>query len=1055
MALSIEKPSFAAGELAPALWGRTDLNKFHIGASVMRNMFVNYRGPASSRAGTAFVGGCKQLGTRVPPRLIEFRFNLFQSYMLEFGDFYMRVIANGAYVLEPSLNIESAAKTNPCRIGVSGHDFVAGDSIYITGVVGMTRLNGRTFQVLQANPTLLLLGNTIGEAIDATNYAAYASGGTAARVYTLITPYAAVDLPYLKFAQSADTMTLTCVNPKTGVEYAPLDLLRNAPADWSLMPLNFGAGIDAPNLTGITSTSTASPGTQYQYVVTAVDAVTGLESVRSNIGTLSGSVDISQTAGSVTVTWEAVAGAGSYNIYRAPAAYGNDNVPIGSLFGYVGTALGLSFVDSNITPDLTKTPPLHINPFARGAILSCVKTAAGTGYVQASTTVSISPPTGTGAVLLPVVVDGDIVSIIVESGGEGYIDSDAIVIADSSGGSGAEFKLNVGPQTGTYPAVVSYFQQRRVYAATLNNPDTYFLSQAGGFKNMDASTPPIASDAITGSPWAQQVNGIQWALPGIAGMLVATGNDVWQVAGTGGSTNPPITPSQQIATPQETNGFSPTMPPLKIAYDLLYVQALGSAVRDTRYNFLYNVYSGTDVSMLSSHLFDGYALREWCWAREPNKIVWAVRSDGKFLSLTYQKDQDLVAWSRHDTNGQMVSVASIPEPPVDAVYFIVKRYIPGPAQWAYYVERMDNRLWDGPEDPWCVDCGLSLVRELPDAMLTAAAAQGPGNISGAMVSFAGDNYTAEAGVIITDPSGTGSGGKVSLTVTGGKITGVSIISAGQNYSPSTFATVTDNAGTGAQIVLQIAQVVRFYADVEVFGTAAVGDVIRVGGGRAAVTRILDNKTVDASIDVPIIDTVPNDPNKLPLPAPSGQWSLARPTVTVTNLDHLEGMTVTGLADGAVIPPQVVANGTITLPSPASAVVVGLPFVAQLQSMHAAVSGAPTIQGKRKKITGGTVRMAKSRGVKVGSDQPVASALDYQREIAWSGLTELADQAAVNMPAASIPLYTGDKYAPISGGWLNWNGTEASPCMMAVQQDNPLPLNVLSLIPDMEIGDNWR
>ena len=43
------------------------------------------------------------------------------------------------------------------------------------------------------------------------------------------------------------------------------------------------------------------------------------------------------------------------------------------------------------------------------------------------------------------------------------------------------------------------------------------------------------------------------------------------------------------------------------------------------------------------------------------------------------------------------------EPPVDAPYFVVKRYIPGVAQWAYYIERMDNRLWFGPEDPRCVE----------------------------------------------------------------------------------------------------------------------------------------------------------------------------------------------------------------------------------------------------------------------------------------------------------------------------------------------------------------
>jgi hypothetical protein len=56
---------------------------------------------------------------------------------------------------------------------------------------------------------------------------AYVSGGTFARIYTnKQSPYAAVDLPYLKVVQSADVMSLCCVNQATGTEYPPYDLTR-------------------------------------------------------------------------------------------------------------------------------------------------------------------------------------------------------------------------------------------------------------------------------------------------------------------------------------------------------------------------------------------------------------------------------------------------------------------------------------------------------------------------------------------------------------------------------------------------------------------------------------------------------------------------------------------------------------------------------------------------------------------------------------------------------------------------------------------------------------
>src|SRR6202000_30171 len=77
-------------------------------------------------------------------------------------------------------------------------------------------------------------------------------------------------------------------------------------------------------------------------------------------------------------------------------------------------------------------------------------------------------------------------------------------------GSGATASLVLGPNSGTYPAVPAYFQQRRVYASSQNQPDTYWMSQSGLFSNMDTSIPVTDADSITGTPWSQQVNGIQF-----------------------------------------------------------------------------------------------------------------------------------------------------------------------------------------------------------------------------------------------------------------------------------------------------------------------------------------------------------------------------------------------------------------------------------------------------------------------------------------------------------------------------------------------------------------
>ena len=630
------QPAFSKGEIAPALFGRVDVAPYHSAAATMRNMFVSYRGGAYSRAGTAFVALSQQpVGAK--PRLIPFQFSITQGYVLEFGEQYMRVIFNGAYVLNNS-----------------------------------------------------------------------------SQIFQIATIYHAADLPLLKYVQSADVMSLT--HPL----YPPQELKRIASNNWTISAYTIAAPLPAPGTVTAVANNTSPPTGQqaatFAYVVTAID-INGHESFASPIATCTG-VDIALTAGSNTISWSAVGGATSYNVYKAPIAYGTGvSVPVGSQFGYAATAFGTQWVDSNVVADFTQTPPLFRNPLQPGQIIGVTITANGSGYTS-NPTLTINTTTGANAVLTPVIVNGALTAVIVSGGGGGYAPTDTLTIS-GGGGSGAAATLTIGPQTGTYPSVVAYFQQRRVYANTINQPDTMFFSQPGNFSNFDVHDPVIDSDAITATPWAEQVNGISWLIQMPGGLVTLTGKAAWQVTGQGGSSlNPqPITPSSVQAQPQGYNGCNNQVPPIKINYDILFVQALGSTVRDLEYQYWQNIYTGTDITVWNSHLFYGHQILEWAWCEEPNKIVWAVREDGVLLSLTYLKEQQFIGWARHDTQGQVVSVCSVTEPPVNALYMVVLRTINGQA--GYYIERMDNRIWLSTSDPWCVDCGLSYSGPLTN-QITAA-----------------------------------------------------------------------------------------------------------------------------------------------------------------------------------------------------------------------------------------------------------------------------------------------------------------------------------------------
>ena len=967
------------------------------------------------------------------------------------------VVQAGQYSTEPS-NPVAQASTSGTGLGATfnatfsplgGTTFNNGDWIAVSGVLGMTQLNGQTFVAKNPTATTVQLTDVYGNNIDATAFSAYISGGTASRIFTLATPYSEVDLDYLKFTQSADVMSLGLVNQETSTEYAPLDLNRLSDSDWTLTSV-----VPAPTVLPPTNASAAystSGSWDYQYVVTAVNPNDGTESIASNIAEVDSAVDIASTAGIITVSWSpsATENVNEYNIYKATPAY-EASPPVGSLFGYAGSAYGTQFQDPNIVADFSQVPPTHQNPFARGQLLGVnVLTSSGT---VTSVTLAITTSTGSGAVLSPVIVSSELVAIIVLEPGQNYQPTNTITVTVNGGGS-ATASLNVGPESGTYPGLPFYFQERRGYAFSLNDPDTYWMSQPGSFTNFDFRVPPIDSDSITGSPWAVEVNGIQFAVLTSGGLLILTGLSVWLLVGAGTfATNvQPISPSSQLANPQPEIGCSSTVPPVKIDYDVIYLSSKDSIYYDLPYQ-LYALSTPIEITVNSSHLFVGFQILNHAWCREPNKVLWAVRDDGTMLSLTWLKPEQVAGWARHDTQGSFVSTCSVTEPPVDALYVATQRNF-GLYGNAYIIERMDDRIWPSIEDCWCVDCGFALPQPEPNATLTPSSATGLGSITGVTNLVGGTKFSAAttATVVDDDGKGPGTGAAPTLTIVGGVITAVTFApgNQGQNYiNPAIwFSDPAGSAGgSGASAKCVLNNAMTFTASAAVFSSANIGSFIRCGGGKAQITGDTSPTVVTANIIVPISQTVPNTGGK-PQSFTSGNWTMTAPVSSV-QLPQLAGATITGLYDGNVLPPTVVpANGIVALPSPASSITLGLGYTAQLQTVYLNASENPTDQGQRKKIAGVTARVEASKGLEAGTNQVDGSTLSPpQVEVIWDSMKGIPDKGIPAYNESVVPLYTGDaQYIPLTGGF-------DIPGQVALQQVNPLPMNLLSLEPTYWSGD---
>tara|TARA_B100000900_G_scaffold85589_1_gene69337 strand:- start:8400 stop:10658 length:2259 start_codon:yes stop_codon:yes gene_type:complete len=261
--------NFTGGELSPRLDGRNDLTKYASGCKTLENFVVYPHGAAARRPGTTFVAEVANSANKT--RLIPFEFSTTQTYMLEFSNLKMRVYKDRGSVLEGDKTISAITKANPAVVTATGHNYSNGDEVVISGVVGMTEVNGKRFLVAGKTTNTFQLTNKDGTNINSSSFTTYTSGGVSNKVFEITTPYTTAQLFDLKFAQSADVMYIT--HPEHEVE----KLSRTGHTAWTLTDVDFTKGpMQDANIT----TTTLNPGQSAvgTGIALVASAVTGINS---------------------------------------------------------------------------------------------------------------------------------------------------------------------------------------------------------------------------------------------------------------------------------------------------------------------------------------------------------------------------------------------------------------------------------------------------------------------------------------------------------------------------------------------------------------------------------------------------------------------------------------------------------------------------------------------------------------------------------------------------------------------------------------------------------
>lgn len=1014
--------SFAGGEIAPSMYARPDSAKYATGARVIRNFIIRRHGGLELRPGTKFIAESKN--SAVQCRLVPFILDATSEascYVLEFGANYIRFYQSGA------------------RVTTSGVAAWANGTAYRIG--DLVTQGGSTYYCIAAHTSVTATNQPGGGSAWHTVW--YKQTGT---IYEIPSPYATADLMNIQLTQSGNTIAL--VHPS----YAPRELTRTSSTRWVLSAITFGPSISAP--TNVAGTGGAA-GTIRYWAVTAVKEGSREESLP---GLYSSTNRVPSTTAPVSLTWNGVPHGESYNVYRStdgktygliqsaggtPVATEDTNwvdaneqaatttlntwvAAAGQLRNVLAVSATVRAYDGKYTVKLrTKLASASDAALTTRGRLTIYYSRDGEARVSAGT-FEVDPIEGTGvseftgreytidvpdnaytALTIDVVPE-----VFAEHGSDTFyfeLDASAAgapydrvtwqagVTGFTDDGSDPDFSLapplakNLFGAYGNWPSAVTNTQQRRLYANTAAEPEKVWGSRIGVPTSFTISTPLQDDDSIEFSMVNKQSNAVKHLLD-LGRLIVFTAGSVLACGDDDGALTPTTVFPRKIAK----QGIG-SLPPLEVDDSAIYVQGRGTIVRDLQpveAGGAFGGYHGNDLSVFAAHLFDGYTIVDWAYAETPHSIVWAVRSDGVLLSLTYLREHGIWGWTRHDTDGDVERVCVVPEGDKDAVYVVVKRTIGGATK--RYVERFAT--------PFVV----RVAGPLPDPTTP-------------------DNDHADAFFV---DSGVSYDGWHTSTRT-------MILSGGSAWDNTEQLTLTASAST--------------------FASGDVGDAIHlIGADGSLVICTIESFTSATVVKVRPDRTVPAGMRSTAIGNGStfvvgetgfaGQWGFARDSIS--GLSHLEGKEVAVLADGFVVASpnnrkangdrnytaRSVASGVVTLNRPYVVIHAGLPFIGDLVPHEVDATGR-SVKDREAANLEAMLFVQGTRGVWAGRPEKPTAANPT------NGLDELRPRQAESYDDPP-DLRTERVEIAFSGVW-DKSGRYGP---FLVRQVDPLPLTILAVSP---------
>ncbi|MBR2864681.1 MAG: hypothetical protein IKC13_00160 [Elusimicrobiaceae bacterium] len=260
-----------------------------------------------------------------------------------------------------------------------------------------------------------------------------------------------------------------------------------------------------------------------------------------------------------------------------------------------------------------------------------------------------------------------------------------------------------------YPSCVFFYQDRLGFAGTQAEPQTIWFSKTSQYNDFGTQRTLQDNDAMGITLSGKKRNAIHSVAVGAKLFIFTSGNE-WSLSADGA-----LSP-YNITLTQETERGASSLAPIVVGSRTLYVQARGSVLRDFFYQYSTASYISRDLTLRCKHLFFNKTIKEMAYQQEPDSLLWCILTDGALLCLTYLPEEEIFAWTRHQTAGRFISVCCVPGAGSDEPWFLVQR------NGKYLVERLPPRLMSkDTQDQVFLDCSVSKKSHEPFTILEGAA----------------------------------------------------------------------------------------------------------------------------------------------------------------------------------------------------------------------------------------------------------------------------------------------------------------------------------------------